>query len=285
MNSRKTGFLILGFLFLSNILAWTAVFDLNRNHFLEVNFFDVGQGDSIFIQTSARQQILIDGGPSSVVLGKLANEMPFWDRTIDLVILTHPEKDHLAGLLEVLKRYKVENILWTGIVRDTAEFKEWEKRISEEKAKIIIAEAGQKITALNIIFEILSPFQNLAGRQLKDSNSTSIVSRLVFGENSFLFTGDIYESEEKKLLESGENLDTDVLKVSHHGSKTSTSKEFVEKISPETAVISVSKDNSYGHPTQEVLDILKSYGIRILRTDQDKDVKIISDGYNLKIAN
>ena len=288
MNFRQTGLVILGFLFISNILAWLVVFDLSKPRFLQVDFFDVGQGDSIFIETPEEQQILIDGGPDAQVLQRLANEMPFWDRTIDLVILTHPEKDHLAGLLEVLKRYKVENILWTGIIRDTPEWKLWEKAISEEKANIRIAQSGQRIlweSDSHRFMEILYPFENLAGQEYKDSNETSIVSRLVFGDNSFLFTGDIEEKSEKKLVTSGENLESNVLKVAHHGSKTSTSKEFLDKVLPQIAVIPVGKNNSYGHPTPQVLDILKNYGIKILRTDQQGNIKIISDGEKLTISN
>ena len=285
-KSRNFIFSIFGSLFLLNILAWLTVYEINQNRFLEVDFFDVGQGDAIFIESPKGHQILIDGGPSSAILEKLAKEMPFWDRTIDLVILTHPERDHLAGLLEVLKRYKVENILWTGVVRDTQEFKEWEKAIKEEKANVRIAQSGQKITILSekLYLEILYPFENLTGQELKNSNNTSIVSQVVFNENSFLFTGDIPKSTEKKLAENESNLNSDILKVSHHGSKNASSKEFIEKVLPEIAVISAGKGNSYGHPHQEVLDILESYGIRVLRTDQQGDIKIISDGNNYEVS-
>ena len=282
---KNFSLVILSLLLALNILAWIVVFDLSKIQPLEVVFFDVGQGDSIFIETPKKQQILIDGGPGSAILEKLGTEMPFYDNTLDLIILTHPEKDHLTGLISVLKRYKVENILWTGVKRDTLEFKEWERKILEEKASIKIAQAGQKIFAAKAVLEILYPFENLAGQEFKDSNETSIVSRLVFGENSFLFTGDIRKSEEKALLEQRANLDSDVLKVAHHGSKTSNSKEFIEKVSPEIAVISLGKENSYGHPHQEVLDILEDYGIKILRTDQHGNIKIISDGKKLTIPN
>jgi len=283
-RSRSFVFYFFGFLVLLNILAGIVALDLSKARFLEVNFFDIGQGDSIFVESPKRHQILIDGGPGSAILEKLGKEMPFWDRTIDLVILTHPERDHMAGLLEVLKRYKVENILWTGIVRDTQEFKEWEKAIEEEKANIKIAQSGQKITVLpgKLYIEILYPFENLTGQEIKNSNNTSVVSRLVFNGNSFLFTGDIQKSTEKKLTESENILNSDVLKVSHHGSKSASSKEFMGRVLPEIVVISVGKGNSYGHPHQEVLDILESYGIRILRTDQAGDIKIISDGENIK---
>ena len=288
MKNRKFLFLILGFLVFSNLIAWIIVFDLGKVRFLEVIFFDVGQGDAIFIETPSYHQILIDGGPDSTILEKLSKEMPFWDRSIDLIILTHPERDHLTGLIEVLEKYKVENILWTGIVRDTAEYKEWKKLIEEEKAEIFIAKAGQKIFCLTwqikqCDLEILQPFESLEGKEFKDSNNTSIISKLVFGKNSFLFTGDAYKDVEGKLINKEAEIDSDVLKVAHHGSKTSSSEEFIKAVSPEIAVISAGRENKYGHPNQEVLELLEKYGIRVLRTDKDGDIKIFSDGKEIKI--
>lgn len=288
MNKNPV-FIILGILTGFNVLAWIAVFQLNDNELLEVNFFDVGQGDAIFIETPQNQQILIDGGPTSIILEKLGEEMPFWDRTIDLIILTHPEKDHLAGLLEVLKRYQVENILWTGVVRDTAEYQEWQRLIKEEGAKIYIAHAGQQIrggpTSANSArrsgLSVLYPFESLEGQKVKDSNNTSIIARLVFGENSFLFTGDAPQSIERKILEMA--VDSDVLKAGHHGSKNSSAEDFVKAVSPEIAVISVGKDNKYGHPHQETLAVLERYDIRILRTDINGDIKILCNSQFLKL--
>ena len=287
MKKQGSIFVALGFLVLANVFAWTVVFDLRQPRFLEVNFFDVGQGDAIFIETPQGRQILIDGGPDSTILEKLGQEMPFYDRTIDLVILSHPEEDHLSGLIGVLKRYKVENILWTGVLHTAPEYDEWKRLIETEGTKIQIAKAGQKIfwskNPENFI-EILYPFENLAGQDFKDVNDTSLVSRLVFGGKSFLFPGDIFEKAEGEILNRGATIDSDVLKVAHHGSKTSSSPQFLAEVSPEIAVISLSKDNKYGHPHQETLEKLKNYGIRILRTDQDGDIKIISDGKALRIA-
>ena len=285
----KIGFLIV--LVYLNILAWIVVFDLVQND-LKVVFFDVGQGDSIFIQTPQKHQILIDGGPTSVVLEKLGNEMPFYDRTIDLIILTHPEHDHIGGLLEVLKRYRVENILWTGVLRDTAEFKEWERLLVEEKNVVIeIAQAGQRIVCpastleKTVNMNILYPFENLDKQIIKNINNTSIIIQLIFGENKILFTGDAYKSVERKLIEREPLLKSDILKIGHHGSKTSTSEEFIEAVDPEIGVISVGRENSYGHPVPEVLEILKKYGINILRTDELGDIKIMSDGQTIKVIN
>ncbi len=280
---RKWTLVIIVFLFLANILAWITVFDLSQPQLLEVVFFDVGQGDSIFIETSQGHQILIDGGPTSVVLEKLNEEMPFWDRTIDLIILTHPERDHTVGLIEVLKSYKVENILWTGIIRDTSEYKEWINCIENEEAQTKIAQAGQKIEVGKAYLDILYPFENLEGQAVKNTNNTSIIARLVFGQNSFLFTGDAYKSVERKLIDKGGKLNSDILKVGHHGSKTSSGEEFIKQVSPEIAVVQAGRDNPYGHPHQETLEILEKYDIRVLRTDLDGDIKIIANGINYKI--
>ena len=278
---RKNIFLIFGVLVVSNIYAWVVVYDLQKVQPLEVVFFDIGQGDAIFIETPHNYQILIDGGPDSVVLEKLGQEMPFWDRTIDLIVLTHPEHDHIAGLIEVLKRYEVDYILWTGVLRDTGEYEEWERLIKEEDVKVKIAEIGQKIITPEVFFEVLHPFESLEGKEVKNTNNSSIVLRLVFGDNSFLFTGDIYKSIEKKIVNRGLEINSDVLKVGHHGSKTSSAEEFLEKVSPEVAVISAGKENKYGHPHQEVLETLDKYGITVLRTDREGDIKIISDGKNI----
>jgi len=238
---------ILTILFLLNILTWIAVYDLSQAGILEVNFFEIGQGDAIFIETPQRHQILIDGGPSSSILEKLGEEMSFWDRTIDLVILTHPEHDHISGLLEVLKRYKVDYILWTGIKRDTAEYKEWIRLIEDEESQVKIAQSGQKILwslDREDYIEVLHPFKNLLGQEVKNTNNTSVITKLVFGQNSFLFTGDAYKSVERKLVKRGVDLQSNVLKIGHHGSKTSSAEDFLEKVKPEIAVISVGLENS-----------------------------------------
>jgi len=269
-------------LVLANVYLWQFLWGLDGK--LKVTFFDIGQGDSIFIETSQGQQILIDGGPGERVLDKLAKAMPFWDRSLDLVVLSHPEYDHLSGLNAVLKNYKVQNILWSGIEKDSQVFKDWQKAVAEEKAKVIIGQRGQEIKAGATLFEVLSPLENLAGQFFeKDSNDTAVAVKVIFGKNSFLFSGDISQILEKKLvvLDDGcinECLAADVLKVAHHGSKTSSSAEFLQAAIPQIAVISVGKNNTYGHPTQEVLNRLQEFGIRVMRTDELGDIKMKSDG-------
>ena len=282
-DSKRFVILILGTLFIFNIAAWAVVYDLTKSRPLEVNFFDVGQGDSIFIETPEGYQVLIDGGPDDTVLDKLGPEMPFWDRDLDLVVLTHPDHDHIAGLIEVLKRYEVENILWTGVLKDTGEYEEWKRIVSEENANVFIARAGQKIMTQDLYVDVLYPVENLEDKEVSSVNNTSVALLLAFGNNSFLFTGDLYQSAEHKILDNGFQEDVDVLKVGHHGSKTSSSERFIEETNPEIAVISAGLDNKYGHPDEEVLEILKKYDIKVLRTDLDGDIKIFSDGENLII--
>lgn len=286
IDKNKTAKIILAVLAIANLFAWIVVYDLNGVRPLEVNFLDVGQGDAIFIRTPQNHKILIDGGPDNSVLRKLAENLPFYDRTLDLIILSHPEKDHMFGLLEVLKRYKVKNILWTGVVRNTPEWSQWKKEITDEKTNIEIAQAGERIILQKsnpeIFFDVLYPETNLNGKEFKDSNDTSVAVRLIDGKKSFLFAGDAGKKEEQYLEKK--DIASDILKVSHHGSKYSSSEDFIKKVLPETAVIEVGKNN-YGHPTAEVLATLKKFGIKVLRTDKDGDVKIISDGKIIKIIN
>ena len=262
---HKKFFWILIILVVANIMTWSIVYDSND---LEVVFFNVGQGDSIYIEYNSFQ-VLIDGGPNNIVLEKLGENMPFYDKKIELLILTHPDHDHLFGLLEVLKRYKVDNILWTGYEKDTAEYKEWLRLIKDHN--IIIAEKDAKIELLDNIYLYI----HSADVNAKDCNDSSIVASLVFNDVEFLFTGDITDKIEKQL-----DIRADVLKIAHHGSNSSSCSEFLEKVSPEVAVISVG-ENNYGHPSAEVLQRLQQFGIPILITKDLGDVKIITNGQEI----
>jgi competence protein ComEC len=286
IGGRKQSVLILGFLFLANLAAWQAVFYF---HFsaekLEAVFFNVGQGDAIFIKTPQGHQVLIDGGPDAAILEKLSREIPFWDRDLDMVILTHPDKDHLFGILEALKKYKVENIVWSGLAEEnTAEFKEWQKFKAEESregAKEVKVSAGQRIIAGSAAFSVLYPFSGQKKTKSED-NEDSLALRLDFKDNSFIFCGDIGFYEEQKITETSENVSAQVLKVAHHGSKYSTSQTFLDKVSPRFAIIQVGK-NSYGHPAKEVLTRLQKSGINTLRTDVNGDIKVIADGEGIEV--
>lgn len=269
---------ILGFLFVIAVVVWVFVFiETGQGRFLKIDFLDVGQGDSIFIETIDKKQILIDGGPDLSVLEKIGRVMSFYDRYIDIVVLTHPEQDHLNGLIEILKRYNVGAVITSGIIKNTDQYKEFIRIIKEKNIPIYIAKLGGEIDfGNNIKLNILYPFESITGKEASDVNNFSVVSQLIYNNFKLLLTGDIEKSVENKLIKSGLNLQSDVLKIAHHGSKTSTSDEFLKKVDALLAVILVGKDNKYGHPHQEVLERLKN--LEIFQTGKDGDIEILSDG-------
>jgi len=239
---------------------------------LQVVFLDVGQGDSILIQKGTKQ-ILIDGGPSGKTeLAKLGNYLPYFDREIELVIATHPDRDHIGGLVDVARNYKIGKVIATGAEKDTAIFKEWKDLLAFNKIETLEAMRKDEISFGGAILKIVSP-DSPVDFAAGDANNKSIVARLDCENNSFLFTGDIESPAEKEILASGENIDADFLKVAHHGSKYSTSAEFLDAANPNEAVISVGADNSYGHPTEAVLDALEKRNVRIFRTDENGDIE------------
>lgn len=268
---------ILGILAIGVILLGVALYSSRPDDKLYVSFFDVGQGDSVFIKTPLSQKVLIDGGPDDKVLGELGKSLPFYDRTIDIVILTHPHADHLTGLIEVFKRYKVKLLVLTGVNYTTPEYSDFLDLIKSKNVPIKLALAGQNFNfgeGLNL--EIFYPDSSLVGKSIEDLNETSVVCKLMFGKISYLFTGDIEEDTQIELAE--EPLDVDILKVPHHGSKSSVSIDFLKKTTPEVALISVGK-NKFGHPAEETLELFKSSNIKVWRTDEGT-VKIVSDGEN-----
>lgn len=264
------------------ILSWTALYASAKTGEFEVYFFDVGQGDAIFIELPDGRQILIDGGPNDKVIEKLNSVMPFWDRTIDIVIATHADADHIGGLASVFAHYDVETIIWNGIESETKIFKEWKEAVSTEGSEVLVGEYGMRIGFSDILFfEILYPDrESKAGTvpALTSQNNSSIVIRFVYGNDTFLFTGDIERQGEYAVAGQNINLESDVLKIAHHGSKTSSSELFLEMVDPKVAVISAGRNNSYGHPHKGILQRLEKYGIDIRRTDLEGDVLILSNG-------
>lgn len=271
--------IILGGLFTLAIALWGVVLRLPPSGILRVKFFDIGQGDAIFIQAPNGNQILIDGGPDTGVLEKLGGELGFFDRSLDLVVLTHPDRDHLGGLLDVLERYSVDAVLITGVKRATTDFQIWEKRLAEKRTPAIIGKTGmwaEVSPGVGII--ILSPEQNLADKAGEKTNNTSIVLKLVYGNTSYLLTGDIERPIEELLVYKGLNLNADILKAAHHGSKTSSSENFLRAVSPQAVVVSVGRRNPYGHPHAEVVRRLGQHGIKVFRTDLEGDIEVSSTG-------
>jgi len=272
--------LILIFLLSINFFIWSSVFAQEDQNKLKVVFFDVGQGDSIFIETPNGNQILIDGGPDKKVLRELSKIMPFHDRSIDIVMISHPDKDHIGGLPSVFENYDVSAFVEPGVGADTDIYNILKNLVKDENSKIILARNNMVFNLdENIFLKILFPDRDVSGM---DTNDASIVAQLVYGNNEFLFTGDSPQKiEEYLVLINGEKLSSDVLKVGHHGSKTSSSKSFIGFVSPEYAVISVGADNKYGHPNKEVIDLLNEFGSKILKTSESGTIVFETDGENL----
>lgn len=267
--------------FLSLFLIWWGIFSCLRQQF-EIDFFDIGQGDSILINIPYNQQILIDGGPDSKVLNSLGEKMPFYDRTIELMILTHPHSDHMNGLIDVLSRYKVEKILLPKIEnqpaeKDTEALNEFMNLAKKKSIPVFFTDQGQEIIVNEEIKgEIFWPLKNFQSDNLNDF---SVILKLNYKNFCAYFTGDAEAVIQQQIL-SAENLsECQLLKVPHHGSKTALGEDFLKKINSKMAVISVGK-NSYGHPAQETLEKLESQKIKYFRTDQDGTIKIRSDGIN-----
>ncbi|KKR56409.1 hypothetical protein A2470_00130 [Candidatus Curtissbacteria bacterium RIFOXYC2_FULL_41_11] len=248
---------------------------------------DVGQGDGILLVSPGGKQVLIDGGPGTKVVDCLGQKMPFWDRTVEMVVSTHPEKDHLEGLLEVLARYKVKMVVTTGVVNDTELFKAWKEAIRKEGAKIYFVKAGDRLVLDSIrgrtsSMDVLWPtaeklaLWKLAG--LTETNESSVVMKVNFGQFCAYLTGDI----PKEILESLINKSCQVLKISHHGSKTGTSEQILDSVHPIVTIIQVGR-NSFGHPHKEVIDLLESKVVTIYRNDSNGIIEISSDGKSFKV--
>ena len=250
------------------ILVWTALFSLPDNK-LHLVFCDVGQGDAILISYQ-KTQILIDGGPDNRVLSCLSRHLPFWDRRLEVVILTHPEEDHFGGLVDVIKRYNVNYFVVNSLEKKSTSFEAFYRLVLGRKSSVYSPKAGEKIKIGALELLILWPREKLYVTELNDN---SIVLKLAFGHFSALLPGDLSTKFENQL----DLTPVEVLKVAHHGSQYSTSQTFLEKIKPKLAVVSVGK-NKFGHPTKETLKRLEDLGIKVLRTDQNGEIEIVSDG-------
>ncbi len=264
------------------LFAWRGLPD-GRLH---VVFLDVGEGDAIFIQTPSGRQVLVDGGPSeAVLLSQLGRQMPFWDRTLDVMVLTHPDSDHVTGLVPVLERYQVDTVIFREMEQESEVYEYWLRLLEAEGATVYQGEAGLRMTldeGLEMV--VLHPGAELVGGRAGSANNNSVVTRLTYGQVSVLLTGDIEAVVEHQLVAEGATLASTVLKVAHHGSCSSTTQEFLEAVNPEVVVISVGADNDFGHPCAEVLERLAAYPERNRRalpvycTDERGVVEVISDG-------
>lgn len=273
-------FVIGGVLILSLFLIY--YFSSEKN--LKIIFLNVGQGDAILIRTVKGENILIDGGPNKNIIFKLDSYIPFYERKIDLMILTHPDPDHLNGLVEVLKRYPTRKVFYNGVKDNDLIYSEFLKIIEEKKIEKEVVWLGKNFEFKNGKIEIFYPFENLSGLEFKNDNDSSIVFKLTYGKIRILFTGDATKKIEEKLIENNLDLEAEILKVAHHGSKDSTSLNFLEKVKPIYAIISVG-ENKFGHPSLRVLKNLEKIKTKVLRTDQLDDIIFETNGVDLKLKN
>jgi competence protein ComEC len=282
-TGRRSTALLLGGMLAVVILAWLAVLQLPDGR-LHVAFLDVGQGDAVLITTPRGQQVLIDGGPSpSALTTALGREMPFWDRSIDLVVMTHPDADHITGLVEVLDRFRVDGWLDNGFPEEDAVYAECMALLEEKGVLHQTVRSGDRLElGPGIVLEVLHPPPGGMVDTEADDNNNSLVLRLVWREAQFLLAGDIQAEAEHLLLASGQPLAADVLKVAHHGSGGSSTAGFLEAVAPNYAALSVGADNRFGHPAPAVLDRLAArHGVVILRTDEQGTIEFVSDGRTL----
>lgn len=256
-------------------IAWIFLFwQLPDNRF-HIYFLDVGQGDAIFIKTAENHQILVDGGPGNKVLEELGEVMPYFDKSLDFMVLSHPDYDHLSGLVEVLKRYEVKNILMTGVDAEKATYTEFLEEIVDQGVNVYPAEAGIDFWFGGMYMDVLFPFEQLIGQKVQNHNDYSVVMKLIHEDFSVLLTGDLEEAEEQ-LVQRVEDLRAKIFKAGHHGSKSSSSLGLLKRVKPEIVVIQVGKDNSYGHPHE---DVLKNFEVvevkKVYRNDQDGRVEFV----------
>lgn len=284
-RKTETGIFLVSLVIL-NILLTAYIAELKQNeNLLQLYFLNVGQGDSELVVLPGGAKILIDAGPSNKkVLQELSKILSPFDRTIDLVSYSHAQQDHMGSLPEVIENYKAGALVSNGVGNTIGAYKALVENVKRQSLPNIILARGDKIRYKSSIIHILNPAPCLDTECPNvDLNEGSLVLLLESASTTALFTGDIGKQTEQNLTRFGLVNNIDILKVAHHGSKYSSSKEFLQATSPKIAVIEVGK-NSYGHPAKQTLQQLQHYNIKTLRTDTDGTVKITSDGKNLRVS-
>lgn len=272
-------------------------------------FCDVGQGDAILF-SRLNYQILVDGGPSDQVLECLNNNLPFWDRTLEMVILTHPDKDHYQGLLAVAERYRLLDFIWGGLERGDSEFQKLLAVVGDQGSRVIRVEQNDELTVEEVKINFYWPKYEWLVKQLSDNgvkmtgdtlsednkvykrdsalamvsenkglslNNFSLVFKISFADFDVLMMGDADSRVQPEILATASLPDVEVLKVAHHGSKYAFTDDFLASFDSTLAIISVGP-NPWGHPTQELLEQLDRFGLEVLRTDQDGEIRLVSNG-------
>ncbi len=269
-----------GLSFIFIIITLLVLLDYSKVKKLEVSFLDVGQGDAILITTPSGKQMLVDGGPTHTILEEVAKHTSYFDHTLDVIVATHPDSDHVTGLIPILQKYDIKNIVTSNVEGSTGIFSDLKEKISKEGATIHIARKGDVIDfGDGVVAHILYPKNSIA----KDTNDGSVSMVVIYGEHSFLLTGDLSAKYEPQLIGDDLQKNITVYKAAHHGSKTSSSDTLLSYIKPEYVVISAGKDNNYGHPHQETLSRLQKYTKEIISTIDRGAITFISDGKLLNV--
>lgn len=272
-------------LLLITLCIWYAVLREDHRGLLTVSFLDIGQGDSIFIQAPGGRQVLIDGGPDSSVLRQLGRMMPWYDHSIDVLVATHPDADHISGLIDVLGRYDVRAVVQSSVQGSTDMWRTFNSDAGDEGAQLVEAERGQVFElGGGVRLEILFPDRTVPR---VETNVGCVVARLVYGTTAFMLPCDTTADVERYLVQldgstpltaSGNGLKSNVLKTAHHGSKTSSSPLFLGYVAPEYGVYSRGCDNKYGHPAPEIVARFEQFGIPTLDTCKEGTITFVSDG-------
>lgn len=261
---------------LVSVILCFVVFREDRKGIMTVAFLNVGQGDSIFIESPTGVQVIVDGGPAKNLMKEIPHVLPFYDRHIDMIVVTNPDKDHYEGFIGFLKKYSVDVVLEPGTTNPSDTYATLESEIKNRNIPKVIALRGQVVDlGGGAYLEIIFPDRDISGL---GANDGSLVMRLVYGDTSVMLQGDSTAKIEEYLVTLGGNLDSNILKTGHHGSKTSTTESYVEAVSPEWAIISAGNGNSYGHPHQETLDTLNKEKVKILGTYDLGRIVFESDG-------
>ena len=243
---------------------------------LHLHVLDVGQGTSVLLASPSGKQILIDGGPGLPALERLGAHLPFLDRTIDLVVLTHPESDHVTALAEVLRRYKVERVLLTGVRHELGRYDALLHEIETRGTRVLFPDPGRDIAIGDgLVLDVVWPRGSPPGGTVRGVNDTSIVLRALWKEHAILLPGDIEGDAERAILATGADIRADVLLVPHHGSETSSTDAFIRAVRPALAIVSAGRDNPHGHPHPRVLERYAALGIPVRSTAEDGTVTVV----------
>ncbi len=279
---KKYWFYICGFL--AGLMLVVAIFiGKLADGKLHVYFLDVGQGDAILLILPDGYKVLVDGGPDNKILRELTDVLPFYDKSIDLVILTHPHPDHINGLIETLKRYSVADLLLTGINYSYPGYQTFLELMESNRIRSHFLSGQEDFKIGKVLLDILFPLKSLQGRMFENVNNSSIVFRLIYGKEVLIFEGDLEKEGELKLLESGLDVSADFIKIGHHGSRTSSSENYLDRVGAKYAFILCGAGNSYLHPHVETLKKLAARGVRTWRTDLDGRIEVVSDGEDFQV--